>query len=53
MDFQQWLVTVVESVAIKTKKDITEIYSLIDLTEAKLSYLDDLSPEEYSINLCK
>jgi hypothetical protein len=49
MNFDEWLFQVCEFISIKTKKDITDVFSSIDLTDAKLAFLDGEKPEEYKI----
>lgn len=50
MTFDNWIAKVAEHLAKKYKKESTDIYSLIDLTDAKLAFLDKVDPEEYDIN---
>ena len=47
MDFQKWLFEVVHLLSIKYRKDETEIYSYIDLTDAKMQFLDDVKPTDF------
>lgn len=47
MTFDQWIGTVCEIISNRTKKEITEVYSSINLTDAKLSFIDGVSPEDY------
>lgn len=47
MTFETWIQEVANLLAHKLGKDITEAYSLIYLSEAKLSYIDGDSPIEY------
>lgn len=49
MTFDQWIYEVCECISIKTKKEITEIYSNISLTDAKLQFVDGVSPEDFVI----
>jgi len=46
MNFNEWLFKVCESLSIKTGKEITDVFSSIDLTDAKLSFIDGETPEE-------
>ena len=50
MTFEQWLFKACEFISIKTRKDITEVYSSINLSNAKLAFLDGENPEEYIYN---
>lgn len=51
MNFHQWIYTVCEIISNRTRKEITDIYSTMDLTDCKLSFIDDMTPEEYVKNL--
>lgn len=48
MTFDEWLFKVVEYIQLQSRREPTEIYSSLDLTDAKLSYLDGITPEEYT-----
>lgn len=50
MTFNEWISKVVEHISTKYRKDPTEVYSSIYLTDAKLSFLDGMAPEDYQIN---
>lgn len=45
--FDMWVHNVCEIIHLKIHKDITEIYSTINLTDAKLAFIDNMSPIEY------
>lgn len=49
MKFDEWIYEVAECISTKSRKDITEVYSMIDLTDAKLAFMDGVAPEEYKI----
>lgn len=49
MTFDEWIYKVCELAQIRSRKEITDIYSLVDLTDAKLSYMEGVSPEDYNI----
>lgn len=51
MTFDEWIFKVCQILSDKHRKDITEVYSSINLTDAKLSYIDNDSPEIYVGNL--
>lgn len=46
--FEIWLYEVCEHISSLTRKEITEVYSSINLTDARLAFLDGVNPEEYS-----
>jgi hypothetical protein len=48
MNFEEWLYKVCEIISLKTRQEITDVYSSINLTHAKLSFLDGEAPEEYN-----
>ena len=48
MNFEEWLFQVCHLMSIKYRRDETEIFSSIDLTDAKLSFLDGVLPENYN-----
>jgi len=48
MTFDQWISKVCEIISNRTRKDITEVYSSIYLTDAKLAFIDGVSPEDYN-----
>lgn len=50
MEFNSWLYTAVV-IYCNGKKDPHEIFPIVDLTDAKLSFIDGLSPIEYSQEL--
>lgn len=45
--FDKWLHEAVE-IFCKGRKDPHDVYPLIDLTQAKISFLDGMTAEEYS-----
>jgi len=47
MDFDQWLYEACEYISMKTGKNIHDIYQMINLTDAKLSFIDGIDPVEY------
>lgn len=47
LNFDQWLYKVYEIISSKHRKEITEVFSSIDLRDAKLAFLDGESPESY------
>lgn len=47
MAFDDWIYEVCLIISNRTRKEITDVYSTIDLTDAKLSFLDGIRPEEY------
>ena len=49
MKFDEWLYMACENLAIKYRCDPHEIYSNINLTEAKMCYLDGLEPSEFNM----
>jgi hypothetical protein len=49
--FNKWLFKVCELRAGKYNKDAHDIYPYIDLTDAKLSFIDGITSEEYSKTL--
>lgn len=46
-DFNEWLYTAVE-IRCNDRKEPHDILPLIDLTDAKLSFMDGMSAKEYS-----
>lgn len=50
MEFNSWLYKAVE-IYCNGKKDPHKIFPIVDLTDAKLSFIDGLSPTEYSQEL--
>ena len=48
MTFDEWLFQVCELISKKTHKEITDIFSSVDLSDAKLTYLDGIPPESYN-----
>lgn len=47
ISFDRWLYLVCEHIANKSRKDITDVYSSIDLTNAKLSFIEGVEPSNY------
>lgn len=47
MNFNEWIFKVCERLSNGTK-EISDIYSTIDLTDAKLAYIDGISWAEYN-----
>lgn len=47
LTFDEWLYKVCERIALKTRCEITEVYSRIDLSDAKMNYLDGTSSNDY------
>jgi hypothetical protein len=48
MTFDEWIYKVCLHISNRTRKEITDVYSSIDLTDAKLTFLDGINPEEYN-----
>lgn len=48
-EFDKWLFEVCKNISEKTKRDIIIVYSLINLTDAKLSFMEGILPNEYEI----
>ena len=48
LSFDKRIYEVCEERAKYSKKEITEIYSSINLTDAKLSFMDGQSPKDYA-----
>lgn len=46
MTFDEWIYKVCAHISIKFKRDVHEIYQQIDLTEAKVLYIDGILPED-------
>ena len=46
--FNKWLFQVCQYLGDKHRKDISDIYSSIDLTDARCQFMDGLSPQEYN-----
>ncbi len=46
-EFEKWIFEVVKILHKKSKKDETEIYCNLDLSNAKASFLDNDTPNEY------
>lgn len=46
--FDEWIYNACEIKAQRTRKDPHDIFPYVDLTDAKLSFLDGVSVEEYS-----
>lgn len=46
MDFDEWIFKVCERLS-NGRKEITEVYSTIDLADAKLAFMDGVSWAEY------
>lgn len=51
MTFDEWLYEVCEYIQIRTRKDMTDIYSSINLTDAKIAYMDNFTPRNYVISI--
>lgn len=51
MDFDTWLYKVCEHLSKKLKRDIDYIYQHIDLYDAKLQYVNNISPQDFIFNL--
>lgn len=49
MNFDEWCYKVCEYQGSLNKKDPHDIYPYIDLTDAKLSFLSGIKPEDYKI----
>lgn len=51
--FDKWIWEVVElrHLRLRGKFEPQDIYSCIDLTDAKISFLDGISPSEYNFNV--
>lgn len=47
MTFDEWLYKVCERLSCNGKRDITNIYSSINLFDAKLSFIDGVSYMDY------
>ena len=47
MKFEEWLFQAVYYLSIKYRKDETEVYSSIDLYDAKLQFLDNVHPVNF------
>jgi hypothetical protein len=47
MTFDEWIYEVCLYRSTRTRREITDVYSSINLTDAKLSFLDGINPEEY------
>ena len=47
LSFHEWMYIVCERLSTLTQKGVTEVYSSLNLTDAKLSYIDGESPYEY------
>ena len=45
--FDEWMFKVVEHIAKRTRKDETEIFSSIQLFDAKLQFIDGVKPEDF------
>lgn len=50
MDFDEWIYKVCEHISQKTRKDIDDIFQSVNLTSAKLLFIDNISPEEVEAN---
>ncbi len=53
MNFDQWIYIVCENISLKSRKEITDVYSSIDLTDAKLAFIDNETPQQYIASLWK
>lgn len=49
MNFDEWIYKVCECMQRTSRKEITEIYSSIDLTEARYAFLDNIAPENFEV----
>lgn len=49
MNFEEWLYKACENLSVKHNIEIDKIYSNINLTEAKMYYLDGLEPSEFNM----
>lgn len=47
MTFDEWIYEVCLHISNRSRKEITDVYSSINLTDAKLSFIDGDKPEEY------
>lgn len=48
LTFDEWLYKVCENISQKTmKKDVQDIFTSLDLTDAKLQFVDGVEPEEF------
>ena len=50
MTFDEWIYKVCEIISQRTKKDVQDIYVSLDLTDAKLQFVDGVEPEKFEIN---
>jgi len=50
MTFDEWIWKVCERYSIRYRTEPHEIYSIIDLFDAKLSFMDGVRHEEYKIS---
>lgn len=46
--FNEWLFKACSIKAENSRKDVHDLFPIIDLTDAKLSFIDGETPEEYS-----
>lgn len=46
--FDEWIFEACNYKAINSRKDVHDLFPIVDLTDAKLSFLDGMSAEEYS-----
>lgn len=51
MTFDEWVFKVCSILSNKYRKEITDVYSSLDLTDAKLAYVDGTTPEVYTHSL--
>ena len=49
--FDEWMFKVVEHIAKRTRREETEIYCTINLFDAKLQFIDGVSPENFDRGL--
>ena len=47
MNFEEYLYKVCEHLSVKLRREITEVYSLVDLSEVKLAYYDNIEPDKF------
>lgn len=48
MSYNEWLYKACEIKANRARKDITDIFSTVEIGDSKLYFLDGLTPEQYS-----
>lgn len=48
MNYEEWIYKACELKASRTRKEVTDIFSTVEIVESKLYFLDGLTPEQYS-----